>query len=86
MGGCRDYATIMRTPVHDDLLALGFLFSEGVVKVPGDVRWMRYAGSEADKESSPKNALEVGGVRSVPVGGRAPRLVESSCGICGKRA
>lgn len=34
----REWASIMATPVQLDLLAIGFLHSEGIARLPGDIR------------------------------------------------
>ena len=69
-------AVTMRTPGHDDELALGFLVGEGLLDVP------RAAAPPADLAA---NIVEVEGPLL-----RAPALrrfyATSSCGICGKGA
>jgi FdhD protein len=69
-------AVTMRTPGHDDELALGFLFGEGLIDGP------RAAGPTADFAA---NTVEVSGplVRDP---GRRRFYTTSSCGVCGKGA
>jgi FdhD protein len=69
-------AVTMRTPGHDEELALGFLFGEGLIDGP------RQAGPTSDLAA---NTIEVGGplARELP----ARRFyTTSSCGVCGKGA
>lgn len=72
----RPLAVTMRTPGHDDELALGFLYGEGLIDGP------RPAGPPADLAG---NTVEVSGplVREPH-----PRsfYTTSSCGVCGKGA
>ncbi len=69
-------AVTMRTPGHDEELALGFLFGEGLIdKVHG-------AGPTADLAN---NVVEVAGPLLRSVGGRR-FYTSSSCGVCGKGA
>ncbi len=69
-------AVTMRTPGHDEELALGFLHGEGLIDGP------RAAGPTADLAA---NVVEVAGpaARTAP-----PRrfYTTSSCGVCGKGA
>jgi FdhD protein len=69
-------AVTMRTPGHDEELALGFLYGEGLIDGP------REAGPTADLAA---NTIEVNGppTRELP----ARRFyTTSSCGVCGKGA
>jgi len=69
-------AVTMRTPGHDEELALGFLFGEGLIDAP------RSAAPPADLAA---NTIEVQGplARELP----ARRFyTTSSCGVCGKGA
>jgi FdhD protein len=69
-------AVTMRTPGHDEELALGFLYGEGLIDGP------RAVGLTADLAS---NTVEVRGplTRELP----ARRFyTSSSCGVCGKGA
>ena len=69
-------AVTMRTPGHDEELALGFLFGEGLLDGP------RAAGPTADLAA---NTIEVAGpLARTP----APRrfYTTSSCGVCGRGA
>ena len=69
-------AVTMRTPGHDEELALGFLFGEGLLDGP------RAAGPPADLAG---NAIEVAG----PLTRRPAErrfYTTSSCGVCGKGA
>jgi FdhD protein len=69
-------AVTMRTPGHDEELALGFLYGEGLIDGP------RAVGLTADLAA---NAVEVRGplARELP----ARRFyTTSSCGVCGKGA
>jgi FdhD protein len=69
-------AVTMRTPGHDEELALGFLYGEGLIEEP------RRAGPDAELTA---NAIEVAGplARELP----ARRFyTTSSCGVCGKGA
>jgi FdhD protein len=69
-------AVTMRTPGHDEELALGFLYGEGLIDGP------RTAGLTSDLAA---NAIEVAGPLT-----RAPSsrrfYTTSSCGVCGKGA
>ncbi|MGE5409004.1 MAG: formate dehydrogenase accessory sulfurtransferase FdhD [Syntrophothermus sp.] len=66
----------MRTPGHDEELALGFLFGEGLIDGP------RRAAPPADLAA---NAIEVEGPLSRDPGARR-FYTTSSCGVCGKGA
>ena len=71
-------AVTMRTPGHDEELALGFLYGEGLIDVdPG-----RAAGLTEDFAN---NVIEVAGpLRRSP--GQRNFYTTSSCGVCGKGA
>ena len=69
-------AVTMRTPGHDDELALGFLHGEGLIDGP------RPAGPSADFAN---NVIEVGGPLAADPGLRR-FYTTSSCGMCGKGA
>jgi FdhD protein len=69
-------AVTMRTPGHDEELALGFLFGEGLIDGP------RAAGRAADLAA---NVVEVAGPLTRDPKGRS-FYTTSSCGVCGKGA
>ena len=69
-------AITMRTPGHDEELALGFLFGEGLIKGP------REAGLTEDFAA---NTVEVRGPLDDDPGTRR-FYTTSSCGVCGKGA
>jgi FdhD protein len=69
-------AVTMRTPGHDEELALGFLFGEGLIDTP------REAGPAADLAA---NTVEVSGPLVRDPGVRS-FYTSSSCGVCGKGA
>ena len=72
----RALAVTMRTPGHDEELALGFLHGEGLIDE------LRSAGPTADFA---KNVVEVEGPLSKDPGERS-FYTTSSCGVCGKGA
>src|SRR5689334_10289392 len=69
-------AVTMRTPGHDEELALGFLYGEGLIDGP------REAGLTADLAA---NIVEVSGPLIRDPGARR-FYTTSSCGVCGKGA
>jgi FdhD protein len=69
-------AVTMRTPGHDEELALGFLYGEGLIDGP------RAAGLTADLAA---NTIEVVGPLTREPGTRR-FYTTSSCGVCGKGA
>src|SRR5919202_3372513 len=72
----RPLAVTMRTPGHDEELALGFLLGEGLIDGP------RAAGPPADLAA---NTVEVAGpLQRDPASRRS--FTSSSCGVCGKGA
>ena len=78
-------AVTMRTPGHDEELAIGFLFSEGLITHPGEVD-----GGGPDGENVRGEKISTWRVRLV----RPPRedlqrvsrglLTSSACGLCGR--
>ena len=72
----RALAITMRTPGHDEELALGFLHGEGLIDGP------RETGPPADLAA---NAIEVAGPLVRDPGERS-FYTTSSCGVCGKGA
>jgi FdhD protein len=69
-------AVTMRTPGHDEELALGFLLGEGLIEGP------REAGPPADLAG---NTVEVAGPLLRDIAARS-FYTSSSCGVCGKGA
>ncbi|MBI5506506.1 MAG: formate dehydrogenase accessory sulfurtransferase FdhD [Deltaproteobacteria bacterium] len=79
-------AVIMRTPGHDEELALGFLVTERVVASPADVLAIRHC-TTATSPQAEDNILRVTLAPHVAVDLEALRrnlYANSSCGICGK--
>src|ERR1700761_1257263 len=74
--GGRPLAVTMRTPGHDEELALGFLLGEGLSDGP------REAGPPADLAA---NTVEVAGPLLREPDARS-FFTSSSCGVCGKGA
>ncbi len=77
-------AVTMRTPGHDFDLAVGFLFTEGVITNPADVAAVKYCDLPDDVEQR-FNTVTVELTRPLPPE-RAARnfAVNASCGVCGK--
>ena len=78
-------AVVMRTPGHDEELALGFLISEGVVSRPDDVFQVTHCASQEGGQSG--NVIDV--LLRHPDAAQLKKLTRhvfssSSCGICGK--
>lgn len=79
-------AVTMRTPGHDFELALGFLFSEGIINHFSEVEHVHYC-ADVDKEDERENVVRVELAKHVN-----PDLtsldrnfyISSSCGVCGK--
>ncbi len=74
-------ALTMRTPGHDRELAVGFLFSEGVISGAGDICEVRFLGLEPSNdvlvEIAPGVDVELWRMRRAT-------FVNASCGVCGK--
>ncbi|HZW60472.1 MAG TPA: formate dehydrogenase accessory sulfurtransferase FdhD [Woeseiaceae bacterium] len=75
----------MRTPGHDADLALGFLYSESIVREAADVASVAHVGPDSDEGY--RNVVRVELAAGVPVD--LERLTRhfyttSSCGVCGK--
>jgi len=81
----RPVAITMRTPGHDEELAAGFLFTEGVIDGPDDLRALAHVDDPADPKG---NTIDTVLASGVPAGRRhaADRTLfaSSSCGVCGK--
>jgi FdhD protein len=82
-------AVIMRTPGHDNELAMGFLFSEGLIGRADEIAALQ-PGLDNDGLPSP-NIIEARCAAGVDVGQRMREAgysrqfaVNSSCGVCGK--
>ena len=76
----------MRTPGHDEELALGFLFTEGIITGPDQVASATHCGPEAP-DSGYRNVIRVELGPGVHVDlSRLERhfYTTSSCGVCGK--
>ncbi len=84
-GGVRPVAVTMRTPGHDEELALGFLYGEGILSRRDDVVGMH---RPIDQVGQPEPNILVAQLRS----GLDPDLksldrhffTSSACGVCGK--
>lgn len=84
-------AVIMRTPGHDEELAVGFLFTEGLLKRREELAALR-PGNDPDGLPSP-HVIEVVPAEGMDLLGRAHAegysrqfIVNASCGICGKNS
>ena len=81
----RSISITMRTPGHDQELATGFLYTEGIIRRPDDVASIGPCGPPAS--NGLVNVVRVELAEQVPVDvGRLQRnfYTTSSCGVCGK--
>jgi FdhD protein len=75
----------MRTPGQDEELAVGFLYSEGIIRSPSDVDGVAPCGPPAPNGLINVVRVELGADVAVDLG-RLERhfYTSSSCGVCGK--
>jgi FdhD protein len=79
----RAIAVTMRTPGHDFELAVGFLFTEGLITSLEDVVTVRYCSVPSDQQQF--NVVSVTLTHELPkVGPERNFYATSSCGVCGK--
>ncbi len=72
----------MRTPGHDFELAVGFLFTEGIIASPADLRTVKYC--ELDLPEQLYNIVTVEVARPFDEAlARRAMVTSASCGICG---
>lgn len=75
----------MRTPGHDEELALGFLFTEGLINGPADVLRVAYCENVKDDERGNVVRAELHTTVEVdPHSWQRNFYTTSSCGVCGK--
>lgn len=76
-------AVTMRTPGHDFELAVGFLFTEGIITHPDDVRSVKYC-ELVEGEEQRYNIVTVTLARQFDIAlARRAMVTSASCGICG---
>ncbi|MBI5167920.1 MAG: formate dehydrogenase accessory sulfurtransferase FdhD [Candidatus Eisenbacteria bacterium] len=80
----RALSVTLRTPGHDDELALGFLASEGVVRSAADVRGCTAAGASHRDEPDTIDVLLADGVALDWSKLERNFAATAACGICGR--
>lgn len=83
--GGKAATVLMRTPGHDEELARGFLFGEGIIARAADVVSMTRPENLTGDERGNVLAIELDPSRSLPPIERM-FYSSSSCGVCGKNA
>jgi FdhD protein len=78
-----EVATIMRTPGNDKELAVGFMFSEGLIKHINDVQMISAKSDDNVDSSNTVNLKLKSGVKFTAA--QRAYEVRSSCGICGQK-
>lgn len=82
----KNISVTMRTPGHDFELALGFLFTEGIIENALEVKQIKYCTDINTKESN-QNIVRVELSDSVEIDFNKMQrnfYTTSSCGVCGK--
>jgi FdhD protein len=83
--GDEPVAVVMRTPGHDMELAVGFLFSEGILNHPDQVLSVAYCTDTSDDAAGNiVNVLAQGANLEAFEAARRTVYASSSCGLCGK--
>ncbi len=85
--GVRTLGVLMRTPGHDEDLAIGLLHAEGIVRTMADV--VAVEPKIAADGSEAGDVIHVSLAATVPddlVPGQRPLLTTSACGLCGRLA
>ena len=90
-GATETLAVILRTPGHDDELAAGFLFSEGLLRARGELAALAPGvdpdGLPSDNVLDVVSAPDVDLLRRVHDEGYSRSFaVNASCGVCGKNS
>ncbi|MBO0935775.1 formate dehydrogenase accessory sulfurtransferase FdhD [Fibrella sp. HMF5335] len=82
----RSISVTMRTPGHDFELALGFLFTEGIIQSRQQIHSIRYC-TDLGRQEATNNIVRVELAPDVAVDLRSSErnfYTTSSCGVCGK--
>ncbi|MEE2829910.1 MAG: formate dehydrogenase accessory sulfurtransferase FdhD [Myxococcota bacterium] len=78
-------AVVMRTPGHDMELAVGFLFTEGILQDPDQVLSVAYCKDTTDEAAGNiVRVLAEGADLEAMEAARRQVYASSSCGLCGK--
>ena len=81
----RPLAVIMRTPGHDDELALGFLHGEGIVRGRDEIAGLRVLRDERRGIARNRVVVRLAEGTNVPeTDAKRNFYASSSCGMCGK--
>ncbi len=81
----RNVAVTMRTPGDDAQLALGFLFTEGIIRSPDQVVTVSLSGAASDIDTSNRITVMLQDVPESELSKLDRNFyVTSSCGVCGK--
>lgn len=86
-GNAQSVAVTMRTPGHDFELAVGFLFSEGLIDRREEISQIRYCVDRAAGVEQQYNVVTVdarGPVAALPLALDRHFAISSACGVCGK--
>jgi FdhD protein len=82
--GGEPLAVIMRTPGHDDELAVGFLHGEGIIGNRDDLEELRIWQDDQGAFAENVVSVRLTGREGVAVDSRRRFYATSSCGLCGK--
>src|SRR5206468_271030 len=77
------FSVIMRTPGADEDLAVGFLYSESVILRAGDIR--RVESTDSPNVINVRLSRERAEILPELLGQRREVVMNSSCGMCGRR-
>lgn len=83
----RPLAVTMRTPGHDEELAAGFLYSEGLIDGPDDLAAMAKVRDPLDPQDNTLDVRLASGLRADDsrfASAQREFYASSSCGLCGK--
>ena len=85
--GGRSLVVTMRTPGHDEELAAGFLYAEGMVDGADDLAALKKVRDPAEPRDNTLDVLLASGVRADEdrfASARRALYASSACGVCGK--